>query len=248
MNQKNWILRIVTMCLVGMSAVSTPAAESLSVLLQKGIFAEETEGNLDAAIKIYEGIVKEGDANRSLVAQALYRLAVCRVKKGEKEQGGTAFRALLQRFPDQKELAAKAREQLGELGQSPAVGLVRQLAVPHTGSFDSVSADGQYLSYIDWSTGDVALWETKTGRDRRITNKGSWDNADFAQSSLISPEGKQIVYSWWNHQAGGYELRVAAIESPQPRVVYAETQYWCDPKDWSPDGKQFAAVVQSKHR
>jgi len=59
------------------------AAESLSVLLQKGIFAEETEGNLDAAIRIYEGIVKEGEANRALVAQAQYRLGVGQLKTGK---------------------------------------------------------------------------------------------------------------------------------------------------------------------
>ncbi|MBI4660065.1 MAG: hypothetical protein HY735_14590 [Verrucomicrobia bacterium] len=44
-------------------AFPAPAAESLSVLLQKGIYAEETEGNLDAAIKIYEEIVNAADAN-----------------------------------------------------------------------------------------------------------------------------------------------------------------------------------------
>ena len=52
------------------TAVSNRAVESLSVLLQKGVYAEETERNLDATIGIYEGIVKEGEANRSLVAKA----------------------------------------------------------------------------------------------------------------------------------------------------------------------------------
>lgn len=70
------------------SVITSPirSAESASVLLQKGIFAEETEGNLDAAIKIYEQIAAEAAANRAVAAQALYRLAVCCQKKGSKAE------------------------------------------------------------------------------------------------------------------------------------------------------------------
>ena len=53
-------------------ALPLSAAESLSVLLQKGIYAEETEGNLASAISIYEKIAAEGAANRALVTQAQY--------------------------------------------------------------------------------------------------------------------------------------------------------------------------------
>jgi len=93
------------------------AAETLSVLLQKGIFAEETEGNLDAAIRIYEGIVKEGEANRSLVAQAQYRLGVCRLKQGKGEEAAAAFRKLIEQYADAAELVAKSRERLVAMGQ-----------------------------------------------------------------------------------------------------------------------------------
>src|SRR5687767_2953507 len=64
-------------------ALSTPAwAQSVSVLLQKGIFAEETVGDLDAAIKVYAQIVAEADASQAQVAQAHYRLGICYQKKG----------------------------------------------------------------------------------------------------------------------------------------------------------------------
>ncbi len=38
--------------------------QGVSVLLQKGIFAEETVGDLDAAIKIYQQILTKAQANR----------------------------------------------------------------------------------------------------------------------------------------------------------------------------------------
>ena len=46
--------KILTVACVGLIAiqVASSAAESMSVLLQKGIFAEETEGDLEAAIRI----------------------------------------------------------------------------------------------------------------------------------------------------------------------------------------------------
>src|SRR5437763_14659178 len=65
---------------------SAPATESPSVLLQKGIYAEETEGNLDSAIRIYEQIAAEAATNRAVVAQAQYRLALCYQRKNNREQ------------------------------------------------------------------------------------------------------------------------------------------------------------------
>lgn len=91
-------LKLVILCL-SLIISSARAAESLSVLLQKGILAEETEGNLEAAIKIYEGIFKEGEANRSLVAQAQYRLGVFQLKKGKKDHAVSTFRNLMNNFP-----------------------------------------------------------------------------------------------------------------------------------------------------
>ena len=34
------------------------------------------------------------------------------------------------------------------------------------------SPDGRYLSYVDWDTGDLAVYELTTGKKRRLTNKG----------------------------------------------------------------------------
>src|SRR4051812_2571665 len=78
---------------------SLTAAESASVLLQKGIYAEETEGNVDAAIKIYEQIAAESATNRAIVAQAQYRLAVCYQKQGKKEQAIKVLQELMQQSP-----------------------------------------------------------------------------------------------------------------------------------------------------
>jgi hypothetical protein len=51
-------------------------AETASVLLQQGIYAEETEGDLKKAIDIYRQLLGEEKGLRALAAQAQYRLAI----------------------------------------------------------------------------------------------------------------------------------------------------------------------------
>ncbi len=73
----------------------------------------------------------------------------------------------------------------------------------------SLSPDGRYISYPDWNTGDLAIHDMVTGKDRRLTNKGSWavsnDNAGY---SLFSPDGKQVAYTWRIWAKNQTELRI----------------------------------------
>src|SRR5262245_64798769 len=108
-------------------ALSTPApAQSISALLQRGIYAEETVGDLDAAIKAYTQVVAEAEANQAQAAQAQYRLGACYLKKGQKAEAAAAFRKLVEQFPKQADLVAQARAKLSELGQSASGVVVRQ--------------------------------------------------------------------------------------------------------------------------
>lgn len=51
-------------------------------LLQKGIYAQETAGDLDGAIKIYHQIVDSHPTQREIAAQAQYRLGMTLLEKG----------------------------------------------------------------------------------------------------------------------------------------------------------------------
>ena len=85
-------------------------AASTSELLEKGIYTEETVGDLDGAISIYKKVVAEGKASHALAAQAQYRLGQCLLKKGKKDEATAAFKKLISDFADQKELVAKAKK------------------------------------------------------------------------------------------------------------------------------------------
>ncbi|MBC8217969.1 MAG: tetratricopeptide repeat protein, partial [Planctomycetes bacterium] len=102
--------------LLVMVAITTPAlSEPASVLLQEGLYAEEIEGDLDAAIKIYEKIIAQAEQTQQTAVLAMYRIGMCRLKKGDKTQAANQFQQLIEKFPGQKAVLAKARSQLAKI-------------------------------------------------------------------------------------------------------------------------------------
>ena len=107
-------LGLLTVIVMAMWTGMLGAAEPASVLLEKGIYAEETLGDMDGAIRIYKQIVQENAANRPSVAQAQYRLGRAYLKKKQAKEAAEAFEQLIQQFPDQKTLVAEAKKRLAE--------------------------------------------------------------------------------------------------------------------------------------
>lgn len=110
-------------------------------------------------------------------------------------------------------------------------------------SGSSLSPDGRYLTYTDWTTGDLAVHDLVTGENRRLTNKGPWSKAvEFAESfSRFSTDGKQVAYIW--DRQGGYELRVINLDGTGSRLVYRNKEGKLRAYDWSADGKYIAAAL-----
>lgn len=83
--------------------------------LEQGIFAEETEGDLDKALSIYEAIVKEASASRPIAAEALYRLGVCCLKQSQAKQAQAreCLENLIKNYSDVSDFAEKGRKALG---------------------------------------------------------------------------------------------------------------------------------------
>jgi len=101
---------LVGVVVASLAMGSAARAASASELLEKGIYTEETAGDLDKAISIYEKVIAEGKAGHTLAAQAQYRIGQCLLKKGKKAEATAAFQKLIADFPDQKDLVAKARK------------------------------------------------------------------------------------------------------------------------------------------
>ena len=88
------------------------AAATASELLEKAIYTEETVGNVDEAMKLYEQVIADGKSAEQAAAQAQYRLALCHLKKNQESQATAAFESLIKNYPNEAELVAKAQEHL----------------------------------------------------------------------------------------------------------------------------------------
>ncbi|MHC4555795.1 MAG: hypothetical protein ACYS80_00670, partial [Planctomycetota bacterium] len=119
---------------------------------------------------------------------------------------------------------------------------------PDVDSCGEPSPDGRYLTYVDWETGDLAVYELATGKKRRLTNNSFLDESkDFALFSRWSPDGKQIVYDWYNNENKFVDLCIIGIEGSEPRILHSNEQvWWAQTYDWSPDGKQILACFRMK--
>ena len=117
-----------------------------------------------------------------------------------------------------------------------------------------ISPDGRYVSFVDWSTGNLAVRELSTGYNRALTDT-TWDEEPdaYAMMSVFSPDGGMVAYTWenWKDLTCCVELRLAPLASadgpPASRTLYRnpETLY-VFPADWSPDGKQILASLKSQ--
>jgi tetratricopeptide (TPR) repeat protein len=87
---------------------ATSDAQPLAVLLEQGIYQEETAGNLEAAAKSYHQIVEQAAVGRALVAQALARLAALEVKQKQFDEARQTLERLKTEYPEQKDAIAKA--------------------------------------------------------------------------------------------------------------------------------------------
>jgi len=107
MTIKTLVLSILAVVLL---SGSVSKADSLAERLEKGIYTEETVGNLDAAMDIYQQIVADAGTDRAVAAQAQFRLGQCLLKQEKNDEAIAAFKKLIEEFADQKELVAKAKK------------------------------------------------------------------------------------------------------------------------------------------
>jgi tetratricopeptide (TPR) repeat protein len=99
--------RIGLVLLFALGIRSGLSAQDPSILLEKGIYAEETLGNLSDAIGIYQQVVLADTASRATSVLALFRLGMCYQKSGRADQAQATFAKLLKQFPEQQGLIAQ---------------------------------------------------------------------------------------------------------------------------------------------
>ncbi len=228
--------------------------QSAEELYQAALLKIEAEGDLSGAIKILQGLIVKFPEKREVAAKAQLQIGICHEKLGTKE-AEKAFQKVIDNYPDQSEAVREAKEKLSLLLRARALGKtgdselkLRQVwAGPLADIMGAVSPDGRHLSFVDWITGDLAIRDLVSGENRRLTNKGSWQQSpEFAMFSEWAPDSRRIVYQWFNKDET-FELSVIDIQDPVPHILYQSPKKsdYIHLFDWSPDGKSILAGFYS---
>ena len=144
-------IMILVVMISGLLSWSCVAQEKQpqAIKLEQGIFAEETEGDLDKALSIYEAIVKETSASRPIAAEALYRLGVLCLKQSQAKQAQAkeCLENLVKNYSDVGDFAEKGRK---ALGVSAPLESQEQAAVP--GEIDKAKWESDLLAIQNHNT------------------------------------------------------------------------------------------------
>ncbi len=231
--------------------------ESTGQLYEEALFKKEAEGNMEGAIQLFLKIITGFPEEREMGAKAQLQIGMCYEKLGM-EQALKAYQKVVDSYPEQTEEVRLAREKISNLLKAQALTekgerefIIRQIwSGPDVDFRGSPSPDGRYLSYVDWETGNLAIHELATGKKHRLTHDATWQSPiQYAFYSRISPDGKQIAYSWFKQLSDDnyyIELRLIGIDGSSSRILYSNKDFEIYPAQWSSDGKRIAIRMYSR--
>jgi Tol biopolymer transport system component len=144
--------------------------------------------------------------------------------------------------PDPERLATV---QTGAQRGEPGVVARRLLSESQFNDRGYPTADGRFLSTTDMSTGDLAVRDLSTGALRRVGLKDSWASDAYAESSIMSPDGRRIAFAWADEESR-YSVRVVDSDGRNARVVYDDSAYYyMEVNGFAPDGRH--VIVELDH-
>jgi ankyrin repeat protein len=109
---------LLTVLLVGFGQPVLATTNDLSTLLQRGLFEEEGNRDIPAAIAAYESLIEAFERDRRLAATAAFRLGECYRKLGQTNEAVAFYRKVLREFPEEPMLTKLSAENLTLLGMA----------------------------------------------------------------------------------------------------------------------------------
>jgi Tol biopolymer transport system component len=247
---------ILFLFVIGQFIIGTPY-QSGHDLFQQALSKERVDGDLTEAIELYRQILELSSNSKDLASKAQLRIGICYEKLGEKnfELAKEAFTNVVEMYPDQVQEVEIARSALSRLisadtpkepaGNGPNMRKVASFEeLP--GFHGSASPNGRYLSYIDWTDGNLALFDTQTREKKQLTTDGTWD-ADpnrFGDLSIWSPDNNLIAFTWY--EGSRAELKLISRDGSGERVIYFEENIEPTPVHWTPDGSSVLVILQTR--
>jgi Tol biopolymer transport system component len=246
MTFSRWMTGVALAAFLSVPAAAAQPQDKAEVALRAAMEKETVEGDVKGAIEQYKKLAQ--GANKPVAARALVRLGGCYEKQGNADARKT-YEQVLSKFSDQKDAVAQARARLAALGGPGAGGalVTRRVLTDASGVGEVLTADGKYISKIDWDTGDVVQFEVASGQTRRITNRGPWrsETGEKGELQAFSRDGKQFAYCWYGKDKDWVpQLRIRNLDGSGLRTLYSEKGVVnIMPVDWSPDAGSILALL-----
>lgn len=131
--------------IVLLAAAMLPAqTNNLTALLQQGLFEEQANRNLDAAIANYQTLALQFDKDRQIAATAIFRLGECYRAQGHTNEAAVQYQRILRDFSDQQTLATLSRQDLAGMGVSASANEIAG-GEPGSGQASADSAEARLL-------------------------------------------------------------------------------------------------------
>ena len=221
------------------------------MLLERALFLMETKIKPGDAIPIFREIVKRHPNDRYFASRAQLYLGLCyqRMRSNEALQ---SFQDVIRNYPDQRDVVKIAEAELASLSKSQTpppleLGEISPRRVWRGKSVygtNSMSLDSRFFSFVDQETGDLKLYDLARKEVRHLTQNGRNGTSDeYAQNAVISPDAKQIAYSWHNKK-GDSELRIIGIDGSGNRILLSDEKIiTIRPAAWTVDAGQILASL-----
>jgi len=241
----NLILTAVSLILALSLIAAQQVGEPPAVLLERAIQLETVDGDLRAAIELYQRIIAQNGNNRAVAAKAFLHLGLCHLKLGNKE-AQSAFQKVIDDYSDQAETVKQAREQLSVLmlAQAPTEKGSKEYKVTkiHTDKRNGrLSPDGTSLAFID-SKCLLSLRNIASGKEVCLVPT-PFSQDDEILDLLWSPDSKQIAYLTLFDR-----IAIVSADGGQPRMIIGEMSEMNKGRDvypvtWTSDGKRLIFLV-----
>jgi len=100
--------RLLTVLVAAAFLSTSAAAQTAAELLQKGIYAQDTVGDVDAALAVFRQIVKTPSSQRRYAAQAQARIVRCLLEKRNTSAASQEFEVLVRDYAEFKDIVSAA--------------------------------------------------------------------------------------------------------------------------------------------
>lgn len=222
------------------------------MLYEEAMLKKDGDGNLPAAIKLFQQILTEFPQNRKIAGQAQLQIGLCYEKLGESE-ALKAYQAVVEKFGDQSEVLKTAKERIAVL-ESKSSSLpeerselsLKKISIP----FGEPSPDGKWVAYGDDQGGGLYLHEVSTGNKKVLVEKGGDFFVDaWFPGNWWSPSGNNIAYVLWHTPGGLKDLHLIDSSGLNHRLLFSNDEINVDRiEGWTPDEKYVFVSLWYKDR